>query len=659
MNIIVEILLVYAVQIAEIFSFIGIGSTLFKLLNLKLRNFHISTLPLIFVSLGIIAITTFASLLNFFFPINYLVASGIILFGIMLFIKNKHLLSKIIRYSLKPIVIMTALIFILSLSWGIQIADSFGYHILASKWVAESNMPIGQANLDVRLGYNSLIFTAYAVTDFLMFKINKPFFSFFAVFFPLFIYAAIMLLKRSFNKKRNPSFSDYYLISFLIIIFIYNRSVGSLATDLSAIIFGWLNFYFVAKTSECEKAENKLDYIKLTILYSTFTSTIKLSMAPICLIPIFYVFYFIKNSFRKTDKESETDQFCSLKMLKNKAVLLSIGLSLLLITIFTVKGYLQSGYPAFPNTSLPLNVSWKVPAQIADDDREFICNFAKDYSHYKDKEYMKSMKWISRWLIQFTIYERALWLTALMVIILIIMNKKIFKMNKLQKLMMLTSIIGIIFVLYNAPSVRFAHLFAFTSLFMPLCVLLANKRVFTIDFSRYPKLPIFSIILSIIILLCALVFIYDNYFGNRLFHTTVLKLFPATQTRSLPFVYAAFATSLSILGIAALYCYKWLKNKLSSKENTDYSFLSVRILVFILFTASLAHIGLEIPAIFGAHTRLRFPKVTKEVNCFTNGFTIYHYSTYTCNYGLLATTYKHKVEAKRINGRYYFFFPEN
>ena len=158
MNIIAEIILVYALQIAEIFSFIGIGSTLFKLLNLKLRNFHISTLPLIFVSLGIIAITTFASLLNFFFPINYLVASGIILLGVMLFNKNKHLLSRIIKYSLKPIVIMTAFIFILALSWGIQIADSFGYHILASKWVAESNMPIGQANLDVRLGYNSLIF---------------------------------------------------------------------------------------------------------------------------------------------------------------------------------------------------------------------------------------------------------------------------------------------------------------------------------------------------------------------------------------------------------------------------------------------------------------------------------------------------------------------
>ncbi len=268
------------------------------------------------------------------------------------------------------------------------------------------------------------------------------------------------------------------------------------------------------------------------------------------------------------------------------------------------------------------------------------------------------MKWVYHWLIQFTIYERALWLTAIMIILLIIANKKYFKLNKLQKLMMLTAIIGIIFVLYNAPSVRFAHVFAFTSLFMPLCILLSNKRVFTIDLSRYPKLPKFTIILSIIILLCALLFIYDNYFGNRLFHTNILKLFPATQTRSLPFVYAAFATSLSILGIATLYCYKWLKKKSASEGNTELSFLSVKILVFILFTASLAHIGLEIPAIFGAHTRLKFPEVTKEVNCFTNGFTIYHYSPYTCNYGLLATTYKHNVEAKRINGRYYFF-PKN
>ena len=237
MNIYLEIILIYAIQIAEMLSFIGIGFYTFKKLGLKLLNFKLPVLPLILASLGIITITPVAALLNFLFPINHLVACGFILFGLILFVKNKIILSKILKYSIKPLIVLTACIFALALCWGIQIADTFGYHIYASKWVAESNMPVGQANLDVRLGYNSLIFTTYAITEFLMFKFDKPFFSFFPIFFSLFIYASFILLRKSLNQKNQTKFSDYYLISFFIIAFIYNRSFGSLATDVTSIIF--------------------------------------------------------------------------------------------------------------------------------------------------------------------------------------------------------------------------------------------------------------------------------------------------------------------------------------------------------------------------------------------------------------------------------------
>lgn len=626
-------------------SFIGIGFNSFKFLGFKLVKFKLPVLPLILATLGIISITPVAALLNFLYPINHLVACGFILFGLILFVKNKFILSKILKHSIKPLIILTASIFALALCWGIQIADTFGYHILASKWVAESNMPIGQANLDIRLGYNSLIFTTYAITEFLIFKLDKPFFSFFPIIFSLFIYASFIILKKSLRKNNKTNFSDYYLISFFIIVFIYNRSFGSLATDLTSIIFAWLTFYFCALQSEKVESENKNDFsfIKLIIIFSVFTSTIKLSMAPICLLPILYIF--INKSIPSSKGSSN----------RLKEFLMPIIIAILLLTIYTVKGYLQSGYPAFPNSSFSIDVSWKVPIQIADEEREFICNFAKDYSHCRDKEYMKSLKWIPHWFIQFAIYERALWITALLVLFIIIKNRSNIVYNKTQKSILFISIFGILFVMYNAPAARFAHVFVYTALLIPLSVWASNNRNINIDVAKYPKMGKKLTILSVFILILSVLFIYDNYLGTRLFHNTVLKLFPATQTRSLPFVYAAFSLCLVFTSFLLFFFVKKLNKLYSDNATSQLIIPSSKIFLSIILIASLSHISLEIPAIFGNHTRLRFPDLEKGISS-TNGLTVYSYAPYVCNKGLLATTYKHKVLAKKINGRYYFSF---
>ena len=164
MNIYTKIILVYLLQITEMLSFMGTGFAFFRILGLKLENFKIQVLPLILGTLGIIAITLVATILNVFFPINHLASCGFILIGLILLVKYKNIFSRLLKYSLKPLILLNLIIFLIALSWGIQIADTFGYHILASKWVAESKIPIGQANLDVRLGLNSLIFTTYSVT---------------------------------------------------------------------------------------------------------------------------------------------------------------------------------------------------------------------------------------------------------------------------------------------------------------------------------------------------------------------------------------------------------------------------------------------------------------------------------------------------------------
>lgn len=636
MNIFSQITLIYFAQIADILAFIGFGYTFCNLLNINIKKLRVCFFPLLFLLTGIVFVTPIAAIINFFLPINHIIACLVLLIGIILFCLNQNKLTRIIKPSIKSILLLALLINLLGLLWGIQIADTFGYHVFASKWVAESCMPFGQANLDIRLGYNSLIFTTYAITEFLVFKFDRPIFSFFPVLMSLFIFASAYIAKKMIYKRKSGKLSDYYLTSFIIIPFIYNRSVGSLATDLSAILFAWATFYLITVNSELQKDNQPIT--RLIVIFSVFTATIKLSMAPICLIPgIIIGKHFIKEK--------------NLNFYKS-----SIVISLLILLLFVTKGYMQSGYPAFPNHLFSLNVDWKVPEEIAKNETEFICNFAKDYSHCRDLEYMKTLKWIPRWIINFIIYERALWLSMLISGLFIIAKWSEIKLNSNQKLITYISMLGIVFVMVNAPAARFAHVFLFTSFFIPLCALLSKKQELEFIFSTNKKITLYALILLSISLLASFGFIYDNYFGNRLFNAFVLKLFPATQTRSLPFVYAAFSIGLLMISFLMFFVWKKIKNKpVSNKFQVCIN--SKIALLAIIFTSSLAHIGLELPAIFANHKRFSFPNVKTSINS-QNGITTYFYQPYICNYNLLATTIKHEVKVEKNNNRYYFFPPK-
>lgn len=620
---------IYFIQIAEIFALMAFGQSILAFLKIRLSNFKLPILPLILASTGVIGLSLSGTIINFYFPLNSLFSSGIWLLGLILFVKNKVVLSRILSKSIKYILLLVALVYAISLGWGIQLADTFGYHILASKWVAESPMPVGQANLDVRLGYNSIIFTTYAITDFLLFKINKPLFSFIPIFVSLFLYASITLLFRGIRKNKSLSFSDYYLASFLLIASIYNRSFGSLSTDLAGIIFAWQTFYLA--TLDSEYPRNSFEIQRLIILFSFFTITIKLSMIPLALLPLCYLLWSLK----------------SRKFLKEMGLICIIGI--LSLSIFFIKGYIQSSYPAFPNHLFSIDTEWKVSESIARAEAEFICNFCKDYRHSRDLGYMKSYKWIPRYIINFIIYERGLWLFYILAGLVIMKFAK--KLNKIQKLIQITSVIAIIFYLFTAPAARFAHAFLFSLILVPFCTILSSNEKLDIVLESLNRSKIISMVVAIVLTLIAVFFTYDNYFGNRFVDSALLKLFPVTQKGSLVFVYATFSLSLICLASLAFYIALYIKKQ----NKIALAFSTKKLFIFIILISGFAHLSLEFPAIFGSHhTRLKFVDSKIEVNS-NNGITTYNCTPYANNIGLLYTTYKNpNLKVRYENGRYYF-----
>lgn len=469
-----------------------------------------------------------------------------------------------------------------------------------------------------------------------MFKLNKPFFSFFPVFISLFLFASVTTLIRILRKRKRADFSDCYLSAFIVIAVIYNRSFGSLATDLSSVIFAWLSFYLAALYGE---NKNK-DIFTLFVIVSFFTATIKLSMAPICLLIVFSIYECLK---------------CNRILNVNfKYLLKPIGIIALLGVVFIVKGYFQSGYPAFPSSFLPIDVEWKVPKNVVDNERVFIKFFARDYSRWQDKQYINSIKWVPRWIVQFLIYERASWLSFLILSGLFIAFKRYFLLSKSQKTILLVSIFGCLFVFYNAPSARFAHVFTFTALFVPLLSFIANTVNLSVTLNRKSKLPTFLLLIAAFFLLLSALFIYDNYFGSRIVNANVLKMFPSTQMKSLPFVYASFALVLCVAGFLLFFVWNKLnKFFMSGSSDLKLSIETSKVLVAVLLIVSLSHLILELPAILGNHVRLRFPDVKRRVNS-ERGLTTYYFEPWVCNNELLATTNPHEVIAEKINGRYRF-----
>ncbi len=199
-----EILLVYLLQIVLSLSLLGYGCLVASFFKLNLRQLPILIVPLTLVMLGVIAISSISGTLNIFLPISPIISISVILVGLLSFTFNYKKVSRFLRYFTFFVPVFIGLFYGLSLAWGLQLGDTWGYHILAVKSVVEEPIPLGLANLSPRLGYNSLIFSTYAITDFLLIHLNRPLFVFFPVLFGFLSSTIIFTLKRCVLQLKFP-----------------------------------------------------------------------------------------------------------------------------------------------------------------------------------------------------------------------------------------------------------------------------------------------------------------------------------------------------------------------------------------------------------------------------------------------------------------------
>lgn len=194
-----------------IFSFGSLLSIIF--FNKKASKENISELPIF----GVIFLSFITLIINFFFPINKLVGTLILISGLLFFIKviiNNFYNNKKI---LKNIFISSAISFLILLYSNIYRPDAGLYHLPFISIINENKIIIGLANIHFRFATTSIV-------QYLSASQNNYIYNLEAISIPLasiFSFSIIFFVREIFKnikKKRNINSILIFLISIFCLL---------------------------------------------------------------------------------------------------------------------------------------------------------------------------------------------------------------------------------------------------------------------------------------------------------------------------------------------------------------------------------------------------------------------------------------------------------
>lgn len=373
--------------------------------------------------------------------------------------------------------------------------DSGLYHLGLVKWFSEYPIIPGLGNIHGRLAFNnsSLLFSslvdagiwsqpALRIGNSLIIAV-----AFLHGFFNLFYKSSGVLIKK-------PSFHSFFTLLTTPVLFFVAFSAIGLDTDIPVIVLGIVvTSHFV--TTITNKSASYFDYI-LIVLLGSAGFTLKLSFGFLCFwFCIVAIFYAVR--------------FRVFKILSMKCLSLVLVASLFIIPFF-VRGYIMSGYPAFPSTAAGIDVEWKVPEEEANHQAFAIMSFARDpqYSVINRPDDMYFSNWFLSWLeFQFSGLKEK-WMVTLPFILgslglFLQFYLRVFRFSS-NAFWFIPFVTSLLFWFWAAPSPRFAGIifwfYCAMSLF-PLLNLLCEKswfRYFTSARCCFGLIFIFMLLLGFV-----------------------------------------------------------------------------------------------------------------------------------------------------------------
>ena len=399
----------------------------------NLRSF---SLQLIF---GLIVISFFAILLNFFTPLNQILNSFFLFLSIFIIFKFKHIF--LIKKYFIFCFFSSLIIFLLITNSNVYRPDAGLYHLPYINILNEEKIILGISNLHFRFGHISILQYLSAITNNLLFKENGIIFS------GALVASAVMINFLSHLNKnikiKNYDFHFLLILALLIFIFYKINRYSEYGNDAPAHLIMFILVSEIIKNFNNLKMNNISNYFLLSI----FIIMNKI----ILLVSIFFPFVLFLSKKLKIN-------FFNIKNL----------FIIIFLFLWCLKNILTSGCLLYPvkNTCFD-SLLWtnEVKAQKVSIQNEA---WAKGWPDYKKEnnevsqlEYSKKFFWLNTWsknhLLKILKILTPYLLFLLILLLIIRSNSKKNRTHIFIKLLILISLIGSILWMFKVPVFRYGY----------------------------------------------------------------------------------------------------------------------------------------------------------------------------------------------------------
>jgi hypothetical protein len=416
------------------------------------------------ILLGLVCITTIASLFSSFIRISWEFQLALLIGSIVINIVWKPyrnfrfpLLKQlsVSAWVLVLMIVISTVIILNATSLTPANPDTSIYHAQTIHWIEEYPAVPGLANLHARLGYNSSWLLVNALFSFSFLGLGS--FHFMTGF--LFLVASLYFASGINNIHAGIiKISDILKTFFLVAIFIFLiDQASSPGTDAPATLFVWIIFTEIVCMIEERTIliSQNMNYI---FILSIFALTIKLSVFPLVLINLPII----------------------IKTKQPRKILGIIAVFLLMLIPYLIRNLILTGYLVFPGPELDLfKFDWRVPISWLGNEVKVIHWFAAlpriDQSEFYS---MAAKQWIPIWFFnQLPRHQAVLISILLMPLVYIILAplkkwRDYLRDNNYFAFPLIIAYVGVIYWFLSAPAIRFGYGFLLASVSLSFSILI-------------------------------------------------------------------------------------------------------------------------------------------------------------------------------------------
>lgn len=443
-------LLIFLSWLLSTFVFLTFGQMLISVWN---RFFKKDTLFSFFDMfwLGLCVVSILLMLISFVSPINIYITILLFLVSIVYWFINYRnglsLLNKL-KYSLFKLSIsqkvVLFLLFFLILICNLKnlvIYDTNLYYMQSLMWNEQYSIVPGLGNLHSRFGFNS----NFLLLSTLYYYPNSS-----LSFFPLNSLCTFIVLSwfviELFKAEKILHQVVLFLASFAILQ-AYFEVLSSLSTDvLPNLIILYILFYCVVNKKDIG------DKVLVLCTLSVFSITLKLSLAPICVISLYILYLLLK--------EKKYTQF-----------LFITSIISFIVIPWCARTAILTGYILYPFSSIDLfSFDWEVPLDLVDLEKKMVYAWAKAPGVPVQEALDLPLE--DTWLIRYLMsnhFSRIQLLYILIVCspILMLINLKKWKSNRFVPIAWFVALIGVALNFLAGPDPRFSQGFIISAALIP------------------------------------------------------------------------------------------------------------------------------------------------------------------------------------------------